>query len=96
MKHTVLLAFIVNYCLVAPGVLIASLMVVFWEPLYGQGKPSSLFGQTFILLTLLAFLYENGYKRVKRQQKNTKLFYVGYVVPGAFAVFGYLYGILFG
>jgi hypothetical protein len=94
MNYRGLLGFVVQYCFAIPTVLIASLIVIFWEPLYGQGRPSSVFGQTLILLTLIAFIYENGYKKVKRQQKSSKLFYIGYVVPGVFAILGYLYTLL--
>jgi amino acid permease len=69
-------------------------MVIFWDQLYGHGKPSSIYGQTFALLLLLAFVYENGYKIVMRKDRNAKLFYIGYVIPGVFAILGYLYTLL--
>ena len=62
-----------------------------WESLFQtvriQGLPTGLFS----LLLLIAFVYENGYKRYYRFG-NKKYFYVVHIAPLCGAICGFAYG----
>ena len=92
-RTVALLSGIVDYLGIPVTVIwIAAHAILWWTGFFTINPENRLLSGIFFLLLLIAFVYENGYKKYYRFG-NKKYFYVIHVAPLCMAICGFIYGL---
>ena len=87
-----LLSGIIDYLGIPIAVIwIAAHAMLWWTSFFTTNRENRLISGVFFLLLLIAFVYENGYKKYYRFG-NKKYFYVVHIAPLCVAICGFTYG----